>query len=180
MKTTKDYLDEFKELYSCASPKLIYFACKYVDLETAEDIVQDIFIKLWNNIEEVDFNKNIMSYLFFGVKAASIDYLRQLDVHNKYLSYSLLQKELNDLTHYELQHLEEESEVLTQVKAEIDKLPDKCKEVMTLSYFRGLSNDQIALQLNISKRTVEAQLYKGLLKVRKNILLVLVSYLIIR
>lgn len=145
MKTSEtDKLDEFKKLYISAAPKLIYFASKYVDLATAEDIVQEVFLKLWNTLDKIDFKDNMMSYLFFGVKTASIDNLRHQEVHNKYISHSLIQAHLSTIYPYNTSDLETENDMLKLVYEEIEKLPERCKEIILLSYKEGLSNDQIA------------------------------------
>ena len=172
-------LNYFKNVYLKLSPQLVYFASKYVDRITAEDLIHDIFFKLWKEIDQVDSQKNIKSYLFFATKAACIDYIRHQEVHQKYISKTLLEDQMQEITHLTEDDLEEEQQLLLEVYAEIRKLPAKCREVLTLSYIKGLSNDEIALILNLSKRTVESHLYKGLNKLRENLSTMAYLYIVI-
>ena len=180
MKSKKSrQLTYFKSIYEKLSPQLIYFASKYVDHTTAEDLIHDIFFKLWKEIEQVDSQKNIKSYLFFATKAACIDHIRHQEVHQKYLSKTLLLDQKKELAQQTEEDLEIEQELLLEVYAEIKKLPTKCREVLTLSYIKGLSNDEIAETLNLSKRTVESHLYKGLNKLRENLSTLAYLYILV-
>ena len=136
----KDYiiknheLDKFKLLYLENAPRLIFYASKYVDSDTAEDLVHDIFIKIWQK-KEIYSNQSDAAEL--------------------------------------------EKERLDSVYREIAKLPDRCREVFTLAYVDGKKSVEIAGMLNISQRTVEAQLYKGL-KIIRNVLALLALVLFFR
>ena len=147
----KDYiiknheLDKFKLLYLENAPRLIFYASKYVDSDTAEDLVHDIFIKIWQKKEIYSVEEGLKTYLFRSVQNAA----------------------------------ELEKERLDSVYREIAKLPDRCREVFTLAYVDGKKSVEIAGMLNISQRTVEAQLYKGL-KIIRNVLALLALVLFFR
>ena len=168
----KDYiiknheLDKFKLLYLENAPRLIFYASKYVDSDTAEDLVHDIFIKIWQKKEIYSVEEGLKTYLFRSVQNACLDYLKH--------------KSIEMIDYYNrLDAAELEKERLDSVYREIAKLPDRCREVFTLAYVDGKKSVEIAGMLNISQRTVEAQLYKGL-KIIRNVLVLLALILFFR
>lgn len=169
MEGRKDDLNEFRLLYKSKAPKLIFFASKYVSTATAEDIVHDQFVKVWLDFKKLDLTKNIDSYLLFGVKNACLDYLRHLKIKQTYISRSLYKENFNELLNYTERDLDIESEQLKLLYAEIEQLPNRCREIFILSYIEGLSNDEIASTLSLSKRTVESHLYKGLCRLKSRL-----------
>lgn len=181
-KHTSEQLKEFRLLYQSKAPKLTYFASSYVDMATAEDLVHDVFIKIWVDLEKIDLSKNIDSYLLFAVKNSCLDHLRHQKVEQSYISQSLYRENLNQLLSYSEKELDEETQQLKLLYEEINRLPERCREIFILSYIEGLSNDEIADSLKLSKRTVESHLYKGLSRLKSNLnyeALVLVATLLL-
>ena len=136
--------------------------CAYVnslskDYELSQDIVQNIFIKLWEDREKVHNIKSLKNYLYAsaynGLTNEWRKNKRMLAIEEKHL---LL---LNEVT------LKEDEEVLQRqiklIKLEIQRLPPKCKEIFLLSKQGGLTNIEIADFMKISIRTVEAQMSKA-------------------
>ena len=82
----KDYiiknheLDKFKLLYLENAPRLIFYASKYVDSDTAEDLVHDIFIKIWQKKEIYSVEEGLKTYLFRSVQNACLDYLKHKSI----------------------------------------------------------------------------------------------------
>ena len=173
----KDYiiknheLDKFKLLYLENAPRLIFYASKYVDSDTAEDLVHDIFIKIWQKKEIYSVEEGLKTYLFRSVQNACLDYLKH-EVARRL--------KIEEIDYYNQSDAAElEKERLDSVYREIAKLPDRCREVFTLAYVDGKKSVEIAGMLNISQRTVEAQLYKGL-KIIRNVLALLALVLFFR
>jgi RNA polymerase sigma-70 factor (family 1) len=142
---------------------LVGYACKFVDLQTAEDIVQDVFIQTYNKIPE-----NARSYLFRSVHNKCQDFFKHQEVHRRYVNEArILQDELiyfhPDTGNKSL--LEEESNVWNA----IEQLPPKCREIVKLRYQKGLKTIEISDAMGISSRTVETQLYKGIKQLRSMI-----------
>ncbi|UOY04930.1 sigma-70 family RNA polymerase sigma factor [Muricauda sp. SCSIO 64092] len=136
--------------------------CTYVnslsnDYELSQDIVQSIFINLWEDREKIHSIKSLKSYLYTSVYNRLTNEWRKnkrmLAIEEKHLSL------LNDIA------LKEDEDVLQRqiklIKLEIQKLPPKCKEIFLLSKQGGLTNIEIADYLDISKRTVETQMSKA-------------------
>ena len=169
-RSEKDHLDrkEFVQVYEKYAPALIFYARKFVDHPTAEDVVHDVFLKIWNSETLMVANESIVSYLFCAVRNACLDLLKHKTICNDYLA-----KAVRDLKIEELSYSEDflnkliDREQIDAIYKEIDHLPEKCREVFVLAYIQEKKNVEIAEQLQISIRTVEAQIYKALKILRK-------------
>jgi RNA polymerase sigma-70 factor (ECF subfamily) len=124
---------------------------------TAEDIVQNVFVRTWEQRSRLKPNHSLKNFLYKSV------YNEFIDQYRKNQTLFTLEKNyhatLNSIV------LEEDSEsldkILIVVKKEIQNLPPKCKEVFILSKQEGLTNIEIAEHLNVSIKTVEAQITKA-------------------
>lgn len=155
----------FKSLFNTYCQKLINFSRRYVlDKEIAENIVQDVFVKVWTNRDNLDHTKNIKTYLFTAVKNNSFKYLRHLNVERAYSEITFDTKEDFD----PMKNIEK-NETVNQIKIEINKLPEKCQEIFSMSKIDKLKYSEIADILNISVKTVETQMGRALKKLRENL-----------
>jgi len=150
-------LEKLFELYFTA---LCYFSKKITsDIDASKDIVHDVFINLWTKRDEIDLKKSVKSYLFTSVYNKSLNYLRD----NKKFSKNVELSDLNiasDNTKYD--ELIDNSLLNNKINNAINKLPKKCRRVFYLSRFDNLKYNEIANKLNISVKTVEAQISKAL------------------
>lgn len=173
-------LARFKRLYLENAPRLIGYASKYVDEVVAEDLVQDVFIKIWQKKENYFIEEGLKTYLFRSVQNACLDYLKHKAVETSYAGEFARKLKLEEIRYYDrLEAAEQEKERLDSIYREIAKLPKRCREVFTLAYLEGKKSAEIADRLNISQRTVEAQLYKGL-KIIRDVLALLALALFFR
>ena len=148
-------LKEFKGFFDNQYMSLCLFANKYTgDLELAKDIVQDVFVKIWE--EKITFKNenNVKAYLYTAVKNRSLDYLK-----------SKRYKATDKLSVLDIQKLESEPffqrevvviEASKVIQQAIETLPKRCTEILLLS-IQEYSNQDIATELNISINTVKAQ-----------------------
>jgi len=156
----KNFDEVFNEYYSM----LVAFTNKSIsDLDTSEDLVQDLFIYLFENRNKIEINGSIKSYLFQAVFNKCKSHQRKLITIEKYES----QLKEEDFNEYRDTLVTTEFEA--QLHQAIKRLPTRCQEIFTLSRFDDKSNDEIALQLGISKRTVETQISKAIKVLRKKI-----------
>lgn len=170
----------FKHLYLENASRLICYASRYVDEEIAEDLVQDVFIKIWQKKEGYFKEEGLKTYLFRSVQNACLDYLKHKAVETSYAEEFARKLKLEEIRYYDrLEAAELEKERLDSIYREIAKLPERCREVFTLAYLEGKKSAEIADRLNISQRTVEAQLYKGL-KIIRDVLALLALALFFR
>lgn len=164
-----DTIEYFKNIYISTAPQLIFYASHFVDRLMAQDIVQDIFLKIWQKqIFLILKEEGIKIYLYRSVKYACIDYLKHQEVKGNYENEAISRLKLKELYYTDDPlSLYTQDERLDLVYKKIEELPLKCKEIFLMSYQEGRKSAEIAILLNISKRTVEAQLYKALKMLRE-------------
>lgn len=143
--------------------RLFVFAFKiFRDKEICEDIVQEVFVKLWENASENRIS-NLEGYLFRAVKFRISNGIRNMKRTTD------LEDVLHHLPFEKSVDLQMEYTETSELIAEsINKLPEKCREIFLMSREEHLSNLEIANKLNISVRTVETQIYRALKSIRKN------------
>ena len=162
----------FHNLFMEYYPSLLSFARYYVKDETiAEDLVQDVFLKVWQKRTFLFLKEGIKTYLYRSVQHACLDYLKHQEVKGDYINAVTTKLKIEEIYYNDdPQSLFAEDERLELIYKEMDKLPDKCREIFTMSYLEERKTSEIAVLLNISTRTVEVQLYKAL-KILRGILL---------
>ena len=129
----------------------------YMDYELSKDVVQNVFIKLWEKRDQTNTTNSLRSFLYRSVYNGLVDHWRQ---NKRILTLEL--KHLEALT--QMIENESEEELWAQIKLvnqEIQNLPPKCKETFLLSKKEGLTMIEIAEFMNVSKRTVESQMNKA-------------------
>ena len=167
-----DQLDEkeFELMFHRLQPRLYAYCCKYInDSEQAKDIVQECFVNLWVNKAEITVSYE--SYLFRAVHNRCISHFRSLKVHADYevsIRHQLKEMEIYPETPYPLSelYLKEINELLQHC---VEKLPEKCRLVFMMSRYQGMKNQDIATELGISVRTVEAQIYNALKVIKEEL-----------
>ena len=139
---------------------LVLFAYTIVkDRQAAEEIVQDIFIRLWENRQSIIIVSSLKSFLLKSIQNKCIDWIRHLKIKDKYQSRVLDHPLLfeNDTENYLLF-----SELEEDLKKALDKFPDDVSRVFVMNRFEGLTYNEIAKNLKISVRTVEVRIGKAL------------------
>jgi RNA polymerase sigma-70 factor (ECF subfamily) len=159
--------DLFTAFYSDNFRKLILVSDKYVNSTfVAEEIVQNVFLKIWEDISILPSIKSIKAYLYRSVVNGSINYLnreRSIEKHHLKIAESF--------TSTDIEQLDEQNELIVLLYDEIDRLPEKCQRVFKLSRLEGLKYREIAMQLNISEKTVENHMGHALKTLRTQVLL---------
>lgn len=156
----------FTKFYTLFFQRLLLASDKYVkDAFVAEEIVQNVFLKVWEDPESLGEVKSIRSYLYKSVINASINYInRQKNIAQHH------QKIAADFTEEYLIDLDEENELIVLLHQEINKLPPQCQKIFKLSRFECLKYKEIALMLDISEKTVENHIGTALKVLRKALL----------
>jgi len=150
----------------------VYYSelCSYIynlnkNKQQAEDIVQNVMLNIWKNRHSLKIETSLKSYLY---KASYFEFITLYNSKKRELNYIKTIK--NDALNF---FAEEDGDILkTKVKkinAAIDKLPPKCKEIFILNKFKGLRYHEIADTLNVSIKTVETHMSKGLSRIKDEI-----------
>ncbi|AWW32886.1 RNA polymerase sigma-70 factor [Echinicola strongylocentroti] len=131
------------------------------DPATSEDIVQDVFLKIWQNRDTIQIN-HFNSYLQTSARNGAFKILAKQKLETRHL---------NTISTLELlYHAEDEmdaKELESQVLDSLEHLPERCREIFILSRFNNMSNSEIAKKLMLSNRTVENQLYRAIKHLRE-------------
>ncbi|MBW8333068.1 MAG: RNA polymerase sigma-70 factor [Prolixibacteraceae bacterium] len=164
--TTTRNPELFDDLFRQYSKPLFYYAAKFVDDEAARDIVQDVFVKLWDD-KNLTIKRSFNALLFTMVRNNCLQHLEKMKVRNKYLESAKLKLQEEELRFY----MEEKTSLLEQelenkLNEVLGNLPDRCRQIFTLSRFENKKNKEIAEELDISVKAVEKQITKALGTIR--------------
>lgn len=154
----------FELLYNTYAKDLrrfIFF--KTQDIDKAEDILQETFIKLWNNCENVNYDK-VKSYLFTVASNTFLNVVKHEKVVRNYQKSNA-----NDQTNESPEFIMLEKEFMDKLQRTIDALPEKQKEVFLLNRIEKKTYKEIADQLHISVKAVEKRMHSALLVLRERI-----------
>ena len=166
---------DFSEIYTKHYSRLMRFATNFVVYEEdAENIIQDVFVNLWERKDSLSHIENINAYMFKLVKNRCLDHLKHKVSQEKYISNTqTVYKQELDL---KLQSLENfDVDIASEEKMEkiivdsINTLPGKCREIFLLSRYDGLKYKEISEHLDLSVNTVETQMSIALRKLRKKL-----------
>jgi len=146
--------------------KLFVTAAQRVDQpEDAEEILQDIFIRLWERRNELELTHSLATYLGVAVKYKVIDYRAKRHHQNAKITFSPIDEQTPA---YQLsaEALLLEKELWQSIEQSISKLPEKCRIVFTMSRQEGKTYKQISNELEISEKAVEAHISRALKGIR--------------
>lgn len=154
----------FAQLYISSMPFLLQFANSIIkNKELAEEIVSDVFIKIWQKRSTLRDIENFKLYLYISIKNTALNYLSR---HYRKETISLDEMSLNITTGaYNPEQLMVTSEVAKRIDEEIQKLPNRCKLIFKLVREDGLKYNDIASLLNISVKTIDNQMAIALKKI---------------
>ena len=166
---------DFEYIYIYYFPKMKRFAREYVlSDEDAENIVQDVFLELWEKKEILSLQLNVIAYLFTAIRNRCINFLRRSMIAKN--AENKLQEEYKltlQMKYYSLeafnQEIFQEKDVEHILSKAIDTLPEKCREIFILSKIKGKKQKDIATELNISVNTVETQISIAYKKLRNEL-----------
>lgn len=168
----------FDELYRRLYPLLVNYAGLMVSRETARDIVQDVFFKMWQGrkglLPESSGGGNIRSFLLKSTYNAAISVIRHnlsvlnyrdsivCEIENYYSAY--------DVDRNEILRVLYSRDIRSRIDSAVSKLPSRCREVFLLSYIENLSNQEISERLGLSLSTVENHIHNALVRLRTYLL----------
>ncbi len=157
--------ESYRELFLSYYKPLTAFAVKFVsDRENAKDIVQSVFIKLYEKRDSILVEGNMKAYLYSAVSNACVNYLKKESVRSGHqIAYMHMQSDV--FFHDALEQTEEELRIHDAINA----LPSQCRRIFTMSRLEEKKNQEIADELSISIRTVETQISNALRTLRRTL-----------
>lgn len=161
----RDDEQAFRELFLEFYPALCVFAMRYIlSPETCEDIVQDTFFRLWKNRKKIEITSSFRNLLITSVKNNCTDYLRKQSVrkgHAERQSASgIVDAPDTPETIYTLNELEE------MLRRALERLPENVRRVFELNRFEKMTYHQIAEEMSVSPKTIEAYISRALSALR--------------
>ncbi len=155
----------FEELFHRYYAELCHYALRFVpDEDTAEEIVQELFFRMWEKREQVKINTSIESYLFIALRNLAMNYISSRKIHDRYRQFEAQQSKTG--LEFPTDALEEE-DMQRIMKQAVAMLPEKRRQIFELSRFEHLKYEEIAKKLNVSVKTVETHMSKSLSQLRK-------------
>ncbi|MCE1197431.1 MAG: RNA polymerase sigma-70 factor [Marinilabiliales bacterium] len=156
----------FEKLFRENYRPLTAYAFRFVtDLAIAENIVQDVFLKLWQNRHQLIITTSLMHYLFRSVRNHCLNQLDKNKVRAGYLK-ACLEREEETSDYHEFYP---EIGLIEKIEKAISALPEKRQEIFRLAREEGLKYKEIAERLNLSVKTVEAQMTLALKQLRESL-----------
>jgi len=157
----------FTEIYNRYAVLMFYKVNQMLrDEEIAKDLVQDLFVTLWDKATSIKSDNNLAGYLYIAVRNSVLKLIQRNKLKSDFISS--LAKFATEVNFETVQHIEEK-ELSQVVQQEIDNLPPKMKEVFELSRKEDLSHAEIAAKLGISDKTVKKQVNNALKILRQKL-----------
>lgn len=148
------------------------------DKDQVEELVQDVFVKLWEKRDQLQIQTSLKSYLYTSVKNSILNYIKSQKVRSSYANEMQQQEEPTYLSVDDFENIELQNRIENLVNA----MPTERLKVFKLSRYEGLKYKEIAQKLGISIKTVENQMGKALKYLRENladVIVLFVSYFLI-
>jgi RNA polymerase sigma-70 factor (family 1) len=162
--TCFDDVQAYKQLFLLFQPSLLSFALSILkSKQLSEEIVSDVFIKIWEKRQQLDKIENLAFYLFSAVKNRALTKLHEQKKHNA-INIDEATVELRSLYHDPEQMLVS-AEMIRQIQDGISQLPPRCQLIFKLVKEDGLKYKEVAELLHLSIKTVENQMSIALKKI---------------
>ena len=159
--------DAYRYFFMKYFPKMKYFIAHIVKSEAiAEELAQDVFEKIWISRIELPGIRSFNSYLYKMSKNIALNYLDRKYVENRYIENS----SIPSYDFSQVASIEKEidaKEIESLIRMEVEKMPEQRRKIFMMSRFENLKNEEIAQELNITKKTVENHLNLALKQLRK-------------
>jgi RNA polymerase sigma-70 factor (family 1) len=160
--------DAFSDIFTIFYKDMVCFAYSFIhELHASEDIVQDTFVKLWEDHEKLNVTVSLKSILLKTIQNKCIDWHRHKKIVNNHSDYII---DNSPLYEYDIDNYMLRSELEGKIEKAISDLPEKFKEAFEMNRYDGLKYQEIAAKLNVSVRTVEVRISRALELLRESLI----------
>jgi RNA polymerase sigma-70 factor (ECF subfamily) len=157
--------EAFSLLFNAFYKDLVLFGGNFLpDKNTCEDIVQSLFLKLWNERATLVIETSLKSYLLKAVRNGCLDEIRHRNVILEHESYSL-STQIPDM---DTENYIFYTDLQKHIQQALNKIPGQYREAFELNRFEGLKYKEIAEKLQVSERTIEVRISKAIELLRKS------------
>ena len=164
----KGDIGQYESLFRSSYTSLVNYARTILkDTDTSEEIVQDLFYVLWRDRKKLKIRSSLKGYLFRAVYNKSMHYIEHQKVVQRHADNAKIGTSIDPDDPIELLKYKELSEKIAVI---IENLPERCARIFCMSRFEGLKYAEIADELTISIKTVEANMGKALKEFRNELL----------
>jgi RNA polymerase sigma-70 factor (ECF subfamily) len=160
-------IKEFESLFRSSYVSLVRYAKTLIkDHDSAEEIVQDLFFRLWKDKEKLNIESSLNGYLFRSVHNKCLHYIE----HNK-----VVERHAGEISKRQSEKQESPADILqykelqTRIARILERLPGRCGQIFYMSRFEGLKYTEIAEKLSVSIKTVESNMGRALKEFRKEL-----------
>jgi RNA polymerase sigma-70 factor (family 1) len=159
--------EQFELLFRSSYVSLVRYARTLIkDHDASEEIVQDLFVRLWQDKEKIKIESSLNGYLFRSVHNRCLHYIEHTKVVERHAHHlSSLVEEHEETPSDILQY----KELQQRIAGILERLPERCGKIFCMSRFEGLKYNEIAEKLSVSVKTVEANMGKALKEFRKEL-----------
>jgi RNA polymerase sigma-70 factor (ECF subfamily) len=166
----KGDIDVFKRIFEdFYMPLVIYARSMLKDHDEAEEVVQDLFLAIWEKHAELTINSSLKSYLFMAVKNRCLGYFKHEKVKNRYKDIQSRSANKQPLPDEEIMY----KETVSRIKGSIELMPEKTRKIFLMNRDQGITYNKIAEKMDISVKTVEVHMGKALKILRENLRVIL-------
>lgn len=167
--------EAYRKLFYTYFEPLTFYANRYLhDLDASRDMVQEVMSHIFETRSTLQINESLKSFLYRAVANRSLNVLKHEEVKTRH--HAIIKERSGDYTDEDAM---ETSELQARINRLMDELPEACQRIFKMSRLEEKSNQEIADELNISKRTVETQISKAL-KTLRNALKIIVIEIILK
>ena len=167
LRLKKDEKSALDDLFDYYYPRLFHFSKSILKIETeVDDILQEVFVKLWLNRQKIGNAETFNSYIFTITKNEVLNLIRT-NLRNNSFKNELFQRSVAE--EFQIQSQLEFKEVKSGIDQVVSQLPEKRRQIFILSRTEGFSNKEIAQQLNISEKTVEDHITHAIKKIKTSL-----------
>lgn len=148
----------FDMLFRRYYPMLCAYGHRFVDLEDAEEVVQDSLLWIWENRETLVIETSLSAYLFKMVHRRALNKITHIDATQRAETrfYEEMQEMLQETDFYQME------ELTKRIKEAVSSLPDSYREAFVMHRFGELSYKEIAEKLNVSSKTIDYRIQQAL------------------
>lgn len=169
MKLSEGSHEAFELVFVTYFKKIKYFINGLIKSEEdAEELTQDIFVKLWTNREMINPDRSFGFFMYTMARNATFNFLKHKVVRDTYVSERVKDEEV-----VSTEDVIYAREINLLISMAVSRMPEQRKKIYEMSRYAGLPNDEIASRLNLTKKTVENQLSLALKDLRKIVMLFL-------